>query len=181
MSFGKSVYAVIACVALAACDPPAELPPAPTPIGEFRLAHVKVSANGTRWSDASRQIDQETVETVLTEAIRERFDRYEGNKWYHLTIAVEEVLLAPAGIPVIASMKSGMVLRAAVWDDSKGEVLTDPPKEFTVVEPISGATFIGSGLTRDEDQQILALSRHAARVIEDWLKSSEESPIELES
>ena len=169
--------AAAACLALAACDPPAELPPDPPPIGDLRLAHVKVSAKGTVWPEVSRTVEQDVLETALHDAVRERIGRHKGNKWYHLAIAVEEVILAPPGIPIVGSLRSAMALRVVVWDDAAGAVLNEVPKEFTIVEPSSAATFIGSGHTRDENEQVTALSRHAASVIEAWLKSPEESPL----
>ncbi len=177
MDWKRWAAAVAACIALTACDPPAKLPPDPTPIGDFRLAHVKVSAKGTRWPEISRTVGQEVIEMIVNDAVRERFSRYKGDRWYHLTVAVEEVVLAPPGVPFVASLRSAMVLRVVVWDDAAAAPLNEVPKEITIFEPPSVATFIGSGISRDENEQAVALSRRAASVIESWLKSPEDSPL----
>lgn len=177
MSWKKYLGAAMACLALVACDAPPELPSNPPPIGDFRLAHLKVSAAGTDISDVSRPVKEADLEASLNDALRERLGRHKGNKWYHITVAIEGAILAPAGVPVVMSPKSMMALRVQVWDDAQGIILNEKPKDFTIIEPFSASTIIGSGLMRDEQEQLTALSRHAAVVIENWLKSFEESPL----
>ena len=169
--------AIAACIALAACDVPANLDPSPTPIGELRLGYVKVSAKDTKWVEGSRRLEESVVESAVVDAISERLGRYRGNKWYHITASVEEVLLAPSGPPIVGSLRSGMVIRVLVWDDANAAILNDPPKTFVVFEPTSVSTFLGSGNTREAEEQLVAVSRQAARLIEDWIKSPENSPL----
>ncbi len=168
--------ALAACVFLTACDAPPELPPDPTPIGDFRLGFITTSTEGSVVPDVSRKIGDEELETVLNAALRERLGRYKGDKWYHLSVSVEGYVLAPPGIPVIASPRSGMVLRIVVWDDAAGIALNEP-HSLTVVEPVSPETVVGSGYARSAEEQAVAVSRFAASVVEDWLKSSENSPL----
>lgn len=177
MNWKTPIFAAFACLALVACDPPPELPSDPPPIGDFRLAHLKVSAQGTEFHEISRIVEESALEESLYNAIQERLGRHKGNKWYHINVAIEGVILAPPGIPVVASLKSVMIIRVQVWDDAQGIALNDPPKEFTIIEPYSSETVVGSGITRDEQEQLTAISRHAAATIEDWLKSFDESPL----
>ncbi|MCY3877839.1 MAG: hypothetical protein OXF74_01515 [Rhodobacteraceae bacterium] len=176
MRWKYMAVALAASLALAACDAPPELPPDPPPIGDFRLGHTKVSAKGSVVPDISRKVEPEVLQQALSDALEERLGRYKGNKWYHLTVALEGYVLSPPGIPVIASPRSGMVLRVVVWDDTAGAPLNEP-HQLTIVEPTSPETVVGSGIARDAEQQLRALSRHAARVIENWLKSPESSPL----
>ena len=168
--------AFAACLFLAACDAPPQLPPDPTPIGDFRLGYITTSAEGSVVPDMSREIAPEELESVLNAALRERLGRYKGDKWYHLSVSVEGYVLAPPGIPVIASPRSGMVLRVVVWDDAAGVALNEP-HSLTITEPMSPQTVVGSGYSRTAKEQAVALARFAASVLEDWLKSSEESPL----
>ncbi len=177
MSFKALVSMLAAVIVLASCDAPSELRSDPEPIGDFRLGFVTVSAKGSNQLEMSREFEESELEETLVGAIEERLGRHAGNRWYHLAVSIEEYSLAPPGIPVVASPRSGMVIRVAVWDDASGRVLTEPPKEFVLAEPFSIQTFMGSGISRSSREQARAVSRHAARVIEDWLKSAEKSPL----
>ena len=176
MNRRTAAAALAASLVLTACDVPSQLPPNPAPIGDFRLGYITTSAEGSVVPDLSREIPHEEMESFVNAALRERLGRYKGDKWYHLSVAVEGYVLAPPGIPVIASPRSGMVLRIVVWDDAAGVPLNDP-HSLTVTEPVSPETVVGSGYSRTAKEQAVTLSRFAASVLEDWLKSSEESPL----
>ena len=78
-------------------------------------------------------------------------------------------MLAVPGVPILASPKSALILNVTAWDDAAGKKLNAEPHLVTVVESISGATFLGSGLTQSKEVQLQNLSRNAAKQIENWL------------
>lgn len=176
MFWKNYILVTIACTVLASCDPPAQLSESPEPIADFRLGFVKVSATNTESFEISREVDETIIEEKIIEAIRERLGRYKGNRWYHITVSVEGVFLAPPGFPIVASPRSVMIIKLQVWDDEAGQPLNSEPIAFPISEPFSFSTLIGSGYTRDKDEQARILARQAASVIELWLKSPEDSP-----
>jgi hypothetical protein len=164
---------LLACLGLlvaTACTYSGDLDREPAYLGNFHLGHnVVVAPNLTR-GVGSRAATEEEWTGAVKRAIDERFSRYEGTKLYHLGVSLEGYVLAVPGVPVVASPKSALILRITVWDDAAGAKLNDEPETLTVIETISPATMIGSGLTRSREQQLEALSRNAAKTIETWLK-----------
>jgi hypothetical protein len=145
------------------------LPPT-EPFGDFALGLNIVVADNVKKVPISRDATVEEWETALKKAVDERFSRYEGTKLYNIGIAVDGYALAPPGIPVVAAPKSILVITANVWDDAAGQKLNEEGKQLTVFEGFSGDTVIGSGLTRTKEQQMEALSRNAAKAVEDWMR-----------
>lgn len=156
-------------VLLAACTNPNDLGEAPPDLGDFRLSHNIVVAPNLTKGPLSREASQADWIASVKRAVEERMRRHEGDRLYHLGIAVEGYVLAVPGVPVVASPKSALILRVTVWDDAKGEKLNPEPKVVTVLETISGDTVVGSGLTQSKEVQMLNLSRNAAKQIETWL------------
>ena len=66
-------------------------------------------------------------------------------------------------------MKSVLVITANIWNDAEQKKLNDEGYQITVMESISGATVIGSGLTRTKAQQMDALSYNAVFKVQQWL------------
>ena len=77
--------------------------------------------------------------------------------------------LAPPGIPVLLAPKSILVLSANVWDDAEARKLHAEPERITVFEGANATTIIGSGFTKTKEEQMRALSRNAARAIQNWI------------
>ena len=167
---------LIAVLVLVGCDQPASLPANPPPIGDFRLGHVTVSAKGSQVPSFAREVAPSVMEEALVDAMKERLGRHKGGKYYNLSIAVDAYALAEAGIPIVASLKSGMIIRVVVWEDATATRLTDPDHTVAIVEPVSPDTILGSGLTREAEEQATVLSRTAAAEVERWLRSPE-SPL----
>ena len=163
---------------LLSCSQQADLDPNPPPIGDFKLGHAVVSAKGSDAAPGSREATAEELETALQEAIEARLGRYSGEKFYHVSVAIEAYLISPGGIPVVASPKSAWVLRVSIWDDAAGKKLAPSPHTMPISEPFSAETAIGSGLTRTKEEQIEALSERSAEVIERWLRA-DEGPVKL--
>lgn len=141
----------------------------PPPIGDFFLGHVIVVADKAEQVGPSRDAAPEDWQRVLTEEVRKRTGRYDGEKYYHLGIKVEAYALAYPGIPVVVSPKSVLVVLVNVWDDAAQRRINAEPKEITVFENFSPETVIGSGLTKTGDDQMRSLAANAAQQINDWL------------
>ena len=154
---------------LAACTNPNDLDEKPAYLGDFHLGHNVVVAPNLTKGPVSREASKEEWVEAMTRAIDERFGRYEGDRLYHLGISVEGYVLAIPGIPVVASPKSALILNVTVWDDAKQQKLNEKPEQITVVETLSGSTWVGSGLTQSKQQQMRNLSRNAAKLIQNWL------------
>ncbi|OLS43717.1 hypothetical protein BV509_04795 [Rhodovulum sulfidophilum] len=165
----RSVLLVAALALVAACGAKDDLDEPPVPLGDFRLGYAIVVAKNAKDIPPSRQATAEEWETVLKEELERRFGRYDGDKIYHLGIAVDGYALAVPGVPVVLAPKSMLVLSANLWDDAAGKKLNTESEQLSVGEGLNGATLIGTGLTRTKDEQMRALARNAAKRIERWL------------
>lgn len=162
--------ALLGIVALSACANSNDLEKPPVPLGDFSLGHNIVVANNMVKGPVSREATQEEWTTSLKSAIAARFDRYDGDRLYHFGVSVQGYVLAQPGVPVVASPKSVLILHLDVWDDAKGVRLLEEPKQITVLESLSGETFLGSGLTQSKEIQMENLSRNAAKLIQNYLE-----------
>jgi hypothetical protein len=162
------LLSIILCATLlAACSPSGEdLDQPPVPLGQFKLGHNVVVASKAKKGPLSRDASEEELVTALQTAIGDRFGRYEGDKLYHLGVSIEGYVLAAAGVPLVVSPKSAMIVRVTVWDDAANKKLTEKPEQFTVFESLSGETALGSGLTQSKEEQLENLSVNAAKQIE---------------
>lgn len=164
------ILAGLALFGLVACSSTGDLEEKPEPLGDFAFGHNIVVANNMVKGPVSRDAEQEEWVTALKQAIGTRFDRYEGDRLYHFGVSVQGFVLAKPGLPVVASPKSVLILNLDVWDDAKGVKMNAEPKQLTVLERMSGETFIGSGLTQSKEVQMKNLSENAARLIKNYLE-----------
>lgn len=160
--------ALTGLVVLAACANN-DLSGPPKDFGDFSLGYNIVVAKNAKPVGPSRQATAEEWEAAIKTAIAARFDRYQGEKLYHIGIGVDAYALAVPGIPILLSPKSVLAITVNIWDDSAQRTVNAEPKTFTVFEGLSGSTVVGSGLTRSREEQMKALSENAARLINDWL------------
>lgn len=142
------------------------------PMGDFQLGFNVVVADKAQMVPPSRKASEDEWEGLLKHEIERRLGRYEGDRLYHLGVAVTAYSLAIPGIPLIFSPKSALVLRINVWDDAAREKLTETPKELVVLESLSPQTLLSSGLTQNRDTQMRNLAYNAARQIEGWLAAN---------
>jgi|SRR6056297_51799 len=163
------LLALLGLIFITACTNPNDLDEAPAYLGNFQLGHNVVVAPNLTKGPASREASEEEWVTAVTEAMTDRFTRYRGSRLYHLGVSIEGYVLAVPGVPILASPKSALILNVTAWDDAAGKKLNAEPHLVTVVESISGATFLGSGLTQSKEVQLQNLSRNAAKQIETWL------------
>ncbi|MEX3016927.1 hypothetical protein [Gymnodinialimonas hymeniacidonis] len=154
----------LALMACAAGDPlDEELPP----MGDFRLAHNIVVADNMQQVPPSRNATPEEWEEILVAEIDRRFGGYEGDRLYHIGIAVDGYSLAPPGIPIVLSPRSVLVLSVNIWDDALGRKLHEEPEQIIVFEGASPETLlVGSGIARNRNEQMAILARNAARRVQ---------------
>lgn len=161
-------FTLATALLLAACASE-DLSKPPAPVGNFLLGYAVVVADHAEPAGPSRKATPAEWKTVLQKAVRDRLGRYQGDKLYHIGIGVNAYALAVPGIPVLLSPKSALVITVDVWDDTISKTVNATPKQFTVLEGLSGDTIIGSGLTKSREQQMQTLAENAARQINDWL------------
>ena len=160
---------------LAACAAPDPLDETLPDMGDFRLSHNIVVADNMQQVPPSRTATPEEWEEIITAEVDRRFGAYEGERLYHLGIAVDGYALAPPGIPVLLNPRSILVLSVNVWDDAAGEKLHEDPEQIYVFEGAAPETFlVGSGIARNREQQMQVLARNAARRIQLWLLNNPE-------
>jgi len=164
------ILALMGLILVAACTNPDDLDQEPTYLGNFQLGHAVVVAPKLTKGPASRNATDEEWIAAMTGTITDRFSRYRGGKFYHLGVSLEGYVLAVPGVPLVFSPKSALILNVTAWDDAAGEKLNEDPHMVTVVESVSPATMLGSGLTQSKAVQVENLSLNAAKQIETWLK-----------
>ncbi|MEJ6395635.1 hypothetical protein V8J82_20420 [Gymnodinialimonas sp. 2305UL16-5] len=155
---------VLFLMACAAGDPLDEDLP---PMGDFRLSHNIVVAENMQQVPPSRNATPEEWEAILVSEIDRRFGAYEGDRLYHIGIAVDGYALAPPGIPIVLSPRSVLILSVNIWDDELGRKLHEEPEQVIIFEGSSPETFLlGSGLARSREEQMQVLARNAARRVQ---------------
>ncbi|QUJ78037.1 hypothetical protein KDD17_12285 [Sulfitobacter albidus] len=160
---------MLLCAVLAACNGARDLAGPAVPLGDFKLGHNIVVTPKTQKVPLSRELDKEVMQTMLQEAVAERFARYEGTGLYHFGISIESYFLAPPGVPVVAAPKSAMIIRLSVWDDARNEKLTPKAHQITVLESLDQGPLVGSGYTKSAEEQFKNLSQNAVKQIENYL------------
>lgn len=147
----------------------------PQPMGRFLLGHnIAIVAEGAQTGPMSRTIEDEAWVGAVRNAVNERFSRYDGDRYFHISVAVLGYVLAQPGIPVVAAPKSVLIADVRIFDDTQGgKPLTEEPKQFTVFEE-GGDVVVGSGLTRTAEEQAASLSRNLAKQIHDWMLDNKE-------
>jgi hypothetical protein len=175
MPFRPPRFAVFACLlALVACgQAPDPLTDELPNMGDFRLGHAVLVTDNLQQVPPSRNATPEEWTAILGAEIDRRFAPYEGERLYHLGIAVEGYALAPPGIPLVLNPRSVLVLSVNVWDDALGVKLNTEAEQILVFEGSSRQTaFIGSGLARTREEQMQVLARNAARQIQRWMREN---------
>jgi len=169
----RLVALLVATLALAACETRSGLDGPPSELADFRLGHVVVIADKAQKGPVSRDASAEEWQAAIDKAVKDRFGRIEGSKFYHLGIHVDGFALAPPGIPLVMNPKSALIISVtALADSDGGKKLNEKPAQLTAFETLSGGTVVGTGYTQTREQQIENLAFNAALQIEDWLKDN---------
>jgi hypothetical protein len=138
-------------------------------LDNFRLSHNIVIDTQAQQGPLSRAAPEGAWQRTLQAEVARRFGRYEGERLYHVAIHVDAYVLAVAGVPLVVSPRSALIIGVHVWDDELGRPLNEERRQFTILESLSGETVVGSGLTQSAQQQMTNLSRNAVLQIENWL------------
>ena len=172
MGFRRIIASIAAAAFLTGCAG-SDLSKPPVDFGDFALGYNIVVAKNAKPVGPSRRATAAEWEAALKTAIDAQMGRYEGEKLYHIGVGVDAYALAVPGVPLVLSPKSVLAITVNVWDDTAGRKINAEPKQFTVLEQITGETVIGSGLTQSKQEQMANLSANAARLINDWLVENE--------
>ncbi len=166
----KSLAAVALAVVLSACGAPRDdISGTPEPIGTFRLAYNFANADHAQKGPLSRDVTPAEWKAAVEGAIQDRLGRYEGDAWFHIAVGVQGYVVARAGIPIVYSPKSVLIIGVTFIEDATQEKLNEEPIQLTIFEPCC-APILGSGLTRTREEQIDGLAFNAARAIERYMR-----------
>ncbi|AXI48715.1 hypothetical protein C1J03_03000 [Sulfitobacter sp. SK012] len=165
------------CIAfLSACNGASDLGDAPVGLGDFNLVHnIAVAPKVDRGPVISRAASKTVLTKALTDAVAERFDRYDGARDYHFGMSIEAYVLAQPGVPLLFAPKSILIVNLTVWDDAKNKKLNKEPFQITVFESFDQGPVIGSGYTQTAEEQLKNLSQNAAKSIENYLVKQNKS------
>lgn len=170
-SLRRTLLAVFAVVALAACAKKDDLSLPPEPIGNFKLGYNIVVVKEPDIGPFSRTATDEEWKASLQEAIQKRFSRFSGDHEYHIAVKLQAYALAMPGVPLVLKPRSVLVVTANVW--APYGKLNPEPKHLTIWEGATPEGFVlGSGLTQTREEQMLKLSTNAAREIEKWMREN---------
>lgn len=159
---------------LSACGAQREIDPSPDPIGDFRLGFNVVVANDMTQAPGSREATEDELTDAVRSAMEARLAPYDGDGLYHVGLRIEAYSLGRAGVPVVYSPRSVLLIAMNVWDDATQEKLTEDPIRVTAFDSAAGA-LVGSGLVSSREEQIKALAFNAAREVEKILIENRET------
>lgn len=173
VQFMQSLLMIAGLAVLAACDT-GDLSKPPAPLGDFVMGLNVVVADTAQVPGISRQVTADEWETAMKQAMVDRFGRYEGSRIYNFGINIEGYVLAPPGVPVVASPRSALIVRVHVFEDATQTQLNPGGKQLTLVEGVSAESFIGSGWTQTKDQQMAKMAYRAALAVQNYLLDNPE-------
>jgi hypothetical protein len=164
----RTVTALALLVVLAACDAK-DMGEPPRPMGNFKMNAIFIDAKKAQTVPLSRTAKPEDWEAAMAAALTERFGTYAGDKPFEFGISIDGYVLAPRGVPVVASPKSALIIRLHVYDSAKKQFLEEGGKRITVMEGMSGESFVGSGWTQNKQAQMKKLARNAAKAVQEYM------------
>lgn len=165
--------AVAALALLAACTGEG-LDKPPAPLGDFVLGLNITVADFAQVPGISRKVSDTEWEAAMEKAMDDRFGRYEGDRIYNFGISIDGYVLAPPGVPFVASPKSALIFTVHVYEDAKQLELNPGGKRLTILESTSPETFIGSGWTQTKEQQMQRLAYRGALAVQRYLLENPE-------
>lgn len=164
---------LMSVVLLSACSSTDDLNEPPVPLGRFLLGHnIAIVASDAQSGPLSRTLENDVIVASVRKAINDRFSRYDGDQYYHLSVVVLGYVLAQPGIPLVASPKSALIANVSVYDDrSGGKPINEEPKQFTVLETAGDPADVlfGTGYTRSPEEQLDNMAAGLSAQIQKWL------------
>ena len=158
---------------LSACETN-DLKKPPVPLGDFVMGLNIAVADNVQVPGISRQVTPDEWEAAMTQAMVDRFGRYDGTRIYNFGIAIDGYVLAPPGVPVVASPRSALIITVHVYDDATQTELNPGGKRLIMVEGISPESFIGSGWTQSKKQQLARMAYRGALAVQRYLLENPE-------
>ena len=169
----RAVMLVAGLGLLAACESN-DLKKPPVPLGDFVMGLNIAVADTAQVPGISRKVTADEWETAMKAAMADRFGRYEGSRIYNFGINIDGYVLAPPGLPVVASPRSALIITVHVFEDATQTELNPGGKRLTMVEGVSPESFIGSGLTQTKDQQLARMAYRGALAVQKYLLENPE-------
>ena len=136
-------------------------------LGAFELALPIVVAENAKKIPPSRDATEAQWQTILGGELERRFGRYEGGTPYFIAVNVDGYSLAPPGVPIVLAPKSILIVSANLWTVEPQEKIAGP-EQISAFEGVDSA-LLGSGLTKNAEEQMTTLSRNMARKILGWM------------
>ncbi|SFI83111.1 hypothetical protein SAMN04488095_1495 [Jannaschia pohangensis] len=152
---------------LAGCAVPDPLGEEQREMGDFQLALAITVAENAKKIPPTRDASTEDWKRVMNAEIERRFGRYSGGKDYIIALNIDGYALAPPGIPVVLTPKSILVVSANLWTAEPQEKISGP-EQITTFEG-ADTLFLGSGLMKTADEQMVTLARNMARKVQAWM------------
>lgn len=164
----RAFSALVVMGVLVACDAK-DMGEPPHPMGNFAMRANFVDAAKAQTIPLSRTATPEAWSAALKEALQERFGAYQGDKPFEFGISIDGYILAPPGVPLVASPRSALIIRVHVYDTVKKQFLVEGGKRMTILEGMSKDSLLGSGWTQNKQAQMKKLARNAAKAVQDYM------------
>lgn len=163
------IIALFATLSLLVACGETRLDEAPEDLGAFqaRIVHV-YTEKALQWP-MSRSADHSEWTDPIKSALESRLRRYEGVQQYDVAVTLEGFMLAPAGVPVLFSPKSVVVVNVFVYDVEQ-ETFLAKKHQMEIFESTTGeSALVGSGHARSKQEQIQGLAVNIADKVEEWM------------
>jgi len=163
------IIALFATLSLLVACGETRLDEAPEDLGAFqaRILHV-YTEKALQWP-MSRSADHSEWTDPIKSALETRLRRYEGGQQYDVAVTLEGFMLAPAGVPVLFSPKSVVVVNVFVYDVEQERFLAKK-HQMEIFESTTGeSALVGSGHARSKQEQIQGLAVNIADKVEEWM------------
>jgi hypothetical protein len=169
MSVLSKALALLSVLALLASCGANDLSKPPVPLGDFVMGLNITVADNAQVPGISRVVTDEEWEAAMEKAMDDRFGRYEGNRVYNFGISIDGYVLAPPGVPLVASPKSALIMTVHVYEDAIQTQLNPGGKRITLLESTSPETIVGSGWTQTKEQQLAKMAYRGALAVQRYL------------
>jgi len=184
----RNFLLILGLAMLSACGAAQNMNDKGTQMGNFRagILHMQVLEDVQK-GPFSRDVTEDEWKAALQPVFDEHFSAFNGDRTYHVGVKVLGYVVAKPGIPLVASPKSILIFDVVVVDDEKRIALNIPRHELTVIEKLSAANMLGSGLAKSKEEQLTELAELAAKKVEDWMRTQpwfytdDPMPIEVET
>lgn len=165
--------AAVLTLVLAACSVPENAVQGNRDLGDFQLCGQFVTFVANDPGPLSRKATEDEWVNALNAEIARQLGPYKGGKCYTVSVAVEGYGLAQPGVPLVFSPKSGLLVRAFVFDNDLIEAGV-PSVLNKGGEQLQVALVDQGGLFNDRDAQLGALARTGVAEVVKWMERNPE-------